>query len=190
MDISDITTTDLQDDIIAPIIINEYRERLTKRMIDVAYMNFLSIYASSIVQDFESFLRTEVDLVEDDIRLVLDEYNSSFFTYEKEPGVYKFNDLSETLFNILQSQYPASSCIIDIEFDDITRKTKLVVRSIIIAIQFDEKSFFGTILGFTSGWDHKHYIEYISQSFVNLSTTNQIHLECDCINGFIFDRVQ
>ena len=41
-------------------------------------------------------------------------------------------------------------------------KTKLVVRPGIIAIRFDEQSFFNTILGFTSGWDHKHYIEYTS----------------------------
>ena len=41
-------------------------------------------------QDFESFPRTEVDLVEDDVRSVLDEYNSSFITYEKEPPIYAF----------------------------------------------------------------------------------------------------
>ena len=43
-------------------------------------MRILSNYVSSIFQDFESFLRTEVELVEDDIRLSLDEYNSSFIT--------------------------------------------------------------------------------------------------------------
>ena len=43
LDISDITTTYLQDDIIAPIIIKEYKEQVTKRMKDVGYMNILSI---------------------------------------------------------------------------------------------------------------------------------------------------
>ena len=42
-------------------------------------------------------------------------------------------------------------------------KTKLVVRSGIIAIRFDENSFFSTILGFTPGWDYKHYKQYLSQ---------------------------
>ena len=42
-------------------------------------MATLAGYTSSRFQDFESFLRAEVDLVEDDIRLVLDEHNSSFF---------------------------------------------------------------------------------------------------------------
>ena len=34
LDISDITATDLQDDIIAPIIIEEYKEQVSKRMKD------------------------------------------------------------------------------------------------------------------------------------------------------------
>ena len=80
LDISDITATDLQDDFIGPIIIKEYREQVTKRMEDVAYVNITAGFISSIFQIFESNLRTEVGLVEDDIKLVLDEYNSSFIT--------------------------------------------------------------------------------------------------------------
>ena len=48
------------------------------------------MYIDSVFQDLESFLRTEVDLVEDDIKLVLDENNSSFVTYELEPVIYTF----------------------------------------------------------------------------------------------------
>ena len=109
-------------------------------------------------QDLESFLRTQIDLVEDDIKLVLDEYNSSFITFKLQPGIYTFKDISEALLNILQSEYPGSSNVIDIEFDDITMKAKLVVRDGIVAIRFDEKSFFSTILGFTPGWGYKHLI--------------------------------
>ena len=82
MDIEDITATDLQDDIIGPIIIEEYKKQVRKRMNDEQYMNILARYTSSVFQDFESFLRTQIDLVEDDIKLVLDEYNSSFNTCE------------------------------------------------------------------------------------------------------------
>ena len=82
IDISDITASDLQDDIIAPIIFEEYKEQVTKRMIDEQYMNYLAIYISSVFQDFESFLRTQNDLVEYDIKLALEEYNSSFITSE------------------------------------------------------------------------------------------------------------
>ena len=82
MDFSDITATDLEDDIKGPIIIKEYRTQVTKRMKGGKYMRVLAIYGNSIFRDSESFLRTEVDLVEDDIRLTLDEYKSSFMTYD------------------------------------------------------------------------------------------------------------
>ena len=190
LDISDITAEDLQDDIIAPIIIEEYKEQVTKRMKDEQYMNILAIYTSSVFQDFESFLRTQIDLVESDIKLVLDEYNSSFVTYELDPGIYTYKDLSKVLFNILQHEYPSSDSEILIRLDDITRKTKLVVRSGIIAIRFDEKSFFSTILGFNHGWDYKHYNQYISQKIVSLSNTNEIHLKCDVIDGSVVNGIR
>ena len=122
MDISDITAADLQDDIIAPINIEEYREQMTKRLKDVGYMKIVAGYVSSVFQGFESYLRTEVDPVEDDNKLVLDEYKSSFISYELEPGSYTFKDISEALFNNLQLEYPAPSIAIVIEIDDITRK--------------------------------------------------------------------
>ena len=165
LDISDITAADLEDDILAPIIIKEYKEQVTKRMNDEQYMTILAICTRSIFQDFESFLRTQIDLVEDDVKLVLDEYNSSFLTYELQPGICTFKDISEALFNILQNEYPEPSNGIDMENDDITMKTKLVVKSGNIAIRFDEKSFFNTVLGFTPGWDYKHHNKYISQKF-------------------------
>ena len=66
----------------------------------------------------------------------------------------------------------------------------MVVRNGIIAIRFDEKSFFNTVLGFTPGCDYKHYNEYISQKIVNLSTTNKIHLKCDVIDGSVLNEVR
>ena len=40
-------------------------------------MRIPAIFNSSVFQDFESFLGTEIDLIEDDFRLVLDEYSST-----------------------------------------------------------------------------------------------------------------
>ena len=45
--------------------------------------------------------------------------------------------------------------------------------------------FFNAILGFTPGWDYKHYNKDISQKIVNVNSTNKIHLKCDCIDGSI-----
>ena len=101
LDFSDFTATDLQDDIIGPNIIEQYRKQVTKRMEDVGYINILAGYPNSVVQDFESYLRTEIDLVKADVTLVLDKYNSSFITYELQPVIYTFKDNSEALFNNL-----------------------------------------------------------------------------------------
>ena len=137
MDIEDSKATYLQDEIIAPIILEEYKKQVTKGMKNEQYMNIVAGYVSSVFQDIESYLRTEVDLIEDDSILVLDENNSSFITYELELGNYTFEDISEDLFNILQPEYPEPSNAIVIEFDDVTRKDKVVVNSGIIAIKFD-----------------------------------------------------
>ena len=130
-------------------------------------MKILSGYIGSIFQDFESYLRTEIDLIENDIRLVLDEYSPSLITYEITPGTYIFKDLSEVLFNILQPENSGFSNVSNIGFDDISMKSKLVVRSRIIATRFVEKSFFSTILDFTSHGAYKLYNAYVSQKHVN-----------------------
>ena len=153
-------------------------------------IKILAFHNSSVFQDFESFLRTQIDLIEDEVKLVLDEYNSSFITYELEPGIYSYREISEALFNFLQLEYPSSDSEILIRLDDITRETELFVNSGIIAIRFDVKSFFSTILGFTAGWDYKHYNQYLSQKIANLSSTNKIHLKCDAIDGSVVDGVR
>ena len=190
LDIFDITATDIQDDMIGPIIIENYREQLTRRMKDERYLRILSISINSVFQDFESFLKTEIYLVEDNIKLVLDEYNSSFITYEITPSIYTFKVISKALFNNLQPEYELYNNSIDIEYDDVTMKTKLVVRPGTIAIRFDEKSFFSTVLGFTSGWDYEHYNEYTSQRILDLGSTNKIHLKCYVIDGSVVNGLR
>ena len=69
-------------------------------------------------------------------------------------------------------------------------KTKLVIRSGIIAKRFDEKSFFCNVLGFTSGWDYKHYNKHISQKILNLGNTSKIHLKCDIIDGSVVNGLR
>ena len=86
---------------------------------------------------------------------------------------------------ILQPKYDGYHNAIDIEYDDIAMETKLDVRTGIIAIRFDEQSFFSTILGFNQGWNYKRYNKYISQKIVNLSSTNKIHLKGECIDGSV-----
>ena len=94
------------------------------------------------------------------------------------------------MFYILQSEYPSSDSEILIRLDHIIRKTNLIVNEGIIAIRFDENLFFSTSLGFTPGWDYKHYNQYLSQKNVNLSSTNKIHLKCDVIDGSVVNGIR
>ena len=98
----------------------------------------------------------------------MDEYKSSFITYELEPGP---QDISEALLKILQPEFDGYFNAVVIEYDDIAMKTKLIVRTGFIDIRFDEQSFFSSVLCFTAGWYYKHYNEYGSERIVNLSTT-------------------
>ena len=78
---------------------------------------------------------------------------------------------------------------LQIEYDEITMKTKLVLYQVggwfisIGTLKFNEKSSFNTILGFKLCWDYKPTNEYTSQKIVNLSTTNKLHLNCDVVDG-------
>ena len=88
--------------------------------------------------------------------MVIEKHYANCITYELQPGIFTFKDLSESLLKSLQSEYPGPNDVIYNELDDICMKTKLVVKSGIIAIRFNEKSFFVTFLGFWLHWDYKH----------------------------------
>ena len=79
-------------------------------------MNIWAGYHSSVFQDFESYLRTEIDLVENDFRLVFDKYNSSFITYKITPGIYSFKGLSEAFLTISNQniQHPAAKLLLNL----------------------------------------------------------------------------
>ena len=73
MEITHIKATDLKNDIKSPINIDECGKLVTKRQKDDKYMKILAGFFRFIFQDFQSYPRTEIDLVEEDIRLVLDD---------------------------------------------------------------------------------------------------------------------
>ena len=155
-------------------------------------MNLFSGYSDPLFQDSESYLRTVIVFVEDDIPLVLK--RSGFIRYEWSPSFYTFKDLSEVLAGNFQPYfeiryYPNHS--ITIEYSHIAMKSKQNVRIGIIAMPFDEKSFFSTILAFTLHCDCKHYIEYSSQKTISdrFVILDKIHLEWVCIDGFVVNGV-
>ena len=149
-------------------------------------------YTRSLFRDFESFLRFVVGLPEEDIQLILKEYNSHFITYELTPGLYSIQDISDTIHTFIGHMET-----IQIEYDDISMKTKIILkyiggleRFVLGTLRFDERSFFHTLLGFTPYWDYKPPGVYTSDKILNLNTVNKIHLKCDVIDGSVVDGVR
>ena len=145
-------------------------------------------YSRSLFRD----LRIVVGLPEEDIQLILEEYNSRFITYELTPGIYSIHDISDTIHT-----FSGHTETIQIEYDDISMKTKIILNyiggrklSVLGTLRFDERSFFHTLLGLTPYWDYKTPDVYTSDKILNLSTVNKIHLKCDVIDGSVADGIR
>ena len=87
LNISHITDKHLNDEVLGRRIIDEYIKLSRERMNTDGYMLILLDYSRSVFRDFERYLRIVVGLDEEDIQLILKEYNSHFITYELTPGI-------------------------------------------------------------------------------------------------------
>ena len=121
--ILDISPEHLQDDEIGPRIIDKFLKLSHEKENSDGYMILLLSYAGSKVRDFESYLRIIVGLGEEDIQLILYQYISHFITYELTPGIYTIKDISDTIHF-----FSGHSEIIEIEYDDISMKTKIILK--------------------------------------------------------------
>ena len=109
------------------------------------YMVLLLGYSKSLFRDLESYLRIVVDLDEEDIQLILKEYNSQFITYDLAPGIYTIQDISDAI-----DTFSGHLEIIKIEFDVISMKTKIILKFKnndrrmfgLGTLRFNERSFF------------------------------------------------
>ena len=144
LNISNITNEHLDDEIIGPRIIDEFIKLSTEKKNTDGYKILLLGYSKSPFRDFETYLRIIVDLPEEDIQLILKEYNSHFITYELTPGIYSIQDISDAI-----QTFSDHMEIIKIEYDDISMKTKIILKYIdgqnmfvLGTLRFDEKIFF------------------------------------------------
>ena len=146
LNVSNISSKHLEGNSIGPRINNAYRKiRLEKSSTD-GYFIILLASARSPFGDFESCLRIVVKLDEDDIQLILKQYNSNFVTYEVSPGIYTIKNISEAVYT--RGYYEGT---LKIEYDDISMKTKLILThfgSTFGTLRFDEKAFFKNFIGF------------------------------------------
>ena len=152
-------------------------------------------YSRSLLQAFESYLRRVVGLDEEDIQLMLKQYDSYFITYELTPGIYTIQDISDAVHT-----FSGHTEIIEVEYDDISMITKISLKYLggqkkfgLGMLRFDDRSFFHILLGFEPYWDYKptnsNHVAipavYTSDKILNLSKTNKIHLKCDVFDGSI-----
>ena len=158
-------------------------------------------YSASPFRDFESYLRLVIGLDEEDIQLILKEYNSHFVTYELNPGIYTIQDISDAI-----QTFSGHEETIQLEYDDISMRTTIILKFknkktmfALGTLRFDKQSFFHTLLGFSPIWDYKpdnsNHVRipgvYPSDKIIlNLNTIDKIHLKCDCIDGSIQDGVR
>ena len=133
LSISHITQEHLEDEIIGPSIIDEFLKLSHEKKNSDGYMILLLGYAKSQFRDIESYLRIVVGLDEEDIQLILKQYNSHFITYELTPGIYTIQDISDAVHT-----FSGQSEIIQLEYDDISMKTKIILK-----LKNNEKGMFG-----------------------------------------------
>ena len=201
LNIPHITNEYLDDEIIGPRIIDEFIKLSNEKKNNDGYMILLFGYSASSFRYFESYLRLVMGLDEEDIQLILKEYNSHFITYELTPGIYTIQDISDAI-----QTFSGHQETIQLEYDDISMRTRIVLKFknekmkfALGTLRFDKQSFFHTLLGFSPYWDYKpnnssHVLipgVYPSDKIIlNLNTTDKIHLKCDCIDGSIQDGVR
>ena len=120
LNISHITNKHLNAEIIGPRIIDEFIKLSNEKKNSDGYMILLLGYSASSFRDFESYLRLVIGLDEEDIQLILKEYNSHFITYELTPGIYSIQDISDAI-----QTFSGHEETIQLEYDDISMRTTL-----------------------------------------------------------------
>ena len=139
LDISNITYDHLEDETIALRIIQTYWDLRSKKPSTDGYIILLMGYATSLFRDFESYLTSVVGLDEDDIQLIVKQYNAHFVTYELDPANYTIEDLQEAVYPLGDHEGT-----LQIEYDDLNKKTKPTLTrfgSTFGTLRFDENSF-------------------------------------------------
>ena len=140
-------------------------------------------------------IKPYLDITKHDIETLnfLDEEQKEYCMITLNPGVYELTDINRAIkqnLNIKNKEYqkisPSSKNIeIDITADTISMKSILTTTH---PINFINNNNFKTLLGFTK----KYYPEGIhkSEKPVMITTTDKVHLKCDCVDGSIVNGIR
>ena len=118
-----------------------------------------------------------------DKTIVIPEFGieNDFVEIELTPGVYELVDINRIMKQKLSDS--AFEFEFNIEADIISMKSVLTTSN---PIYFNSK--LNELLGFTN----THYIEgtHISEKPVMITTTDKVHLKCDCVDGSIVNGIR
>ena len=105
-----------------------------------------------------------------------------------QPGIYELSDLNTAIQQKLQyyqdhREYKTNGVNFNIEANTISMKSVLTTSN---PINFNSK--LNELLGFTN----THYIKgtHISEKPVMITTTDKVHLKCDCVDGSIVNGIR
>ena len=119
-----ITDDHLENETKGPRIIKTYWELRSEKSSTDGYIILLMGYARSLFRDFEMYLRIVVGLDEDDISLILKQYNANFVTFDLDPANYTFEDFHEAV--CLLGDHKGT---LQVEYDGLDKKTKHIFNS-------------------------------------------------------------
>ena len=140
LDISNITPEHLQDRIIEPRITSAYNRLESEKRRTDGYIILLLGYARSPFRDFDSNLRIVVGLDEDDIQLIVKQYNTNFVNFKKTAGINTIKDIPAAVYTMGDHEGTLKN-----QYDNINMKTKLVLSRFVATsgtLRFNEKSSF------------------------------------------------
>ena len=139
-----------------------------------------------IKKDFDQLKKIIIQInqnIKDKTTIIIPEFGieNDFVEIELPPGVYELVDMNR----ILKQKLSDSDFEIEfnIEADTISMKSVLTSSN---PIYFNSK--LNELLGFTN----THYIEgtHISEKPVMITTTDKVHLKCDCVDGSIVNGIR
>ena len=92
LNISDNTPYQIQHEKIGPRIIESYKKLISEKSSTDGYVILLTSYASSPFRDFDSCISIVVCFNEDDIQLILKQYNSTLSLLKKLQQIKAYSD--------------------------------------------------------------------------------------------------
>ena len=121
--------------------------------------------------------------IKDKATIIIPEFGieNDFVEIELTPGVYELVDINRIMKQKL--------CDSDFEFEFNIEADTISMKSVLTTsnpIYFNSK--LNELLGFTN----THYIEgtHISEKPVMITTTDKVHLKCDCVDGSIVNGIR